>query len=431
MNNTENNPNTAAKPRRHIATGLGATACVAALAVGAWWIFADDPQRSTDDAYVGGQVVQLTAQVPGMVTRVLADNSDRVNAGAPLVEIDPADARIELAAAEAQLAQALRSVRGFNAGEARYRADIEARQAELERAQADLASRKSIAASGAVTAEEVRHAADTVRGAKAALQAAQQMAAQAQTQISGASVSAHPAVDAAAQRVRAAQLALLRGSVQAPVAGMVAQRSVQLGRRVQPGERLMSIVPLDRLWVDANFKEVQLKGVCPRQRATVTADVYGKSVVYHGHVEDIEAGTGAAFALLPAQNATGNWIKVVQRVPVRIRLERAELLSHPLRIGMSTRVSIDTSSCPATTARAARVDDASALYAAQSTAADAHVRQLIDGSIGAGRTSIGSNAGDSSADGDAPAGSNHGAREGSVGGHSTAGKRAARASGAP
>ncbi|MBJ7313043.1 HlyD family efflux transporter periplasmic adaptor subunit [Rugamonas sp. CCM 8940] len=384
MNNTENNPNIPATKRpRHIVTGLGATACVAVLAVGAWWIFSDDPIRSTDDAYVGGQVVQLTAQVHGMVSRVLADNSDRVAAGAPLVEIDPADARIELAAAEAQLAQALRSVRGFNAGAQRYRADIEARQAELDRAQADLATRKTIAASGAVTAEEVRHAADAVRSAKAALQAARQMAAQALTQISGASVSAHPAVDAAAQRVRAAQLALLRGSVQAPVAGMVAQRSVQLGRRVQPGERLMSIVPLDRLWVDANFKEVQLKGVCPQQAATVTADVYGKSVVYHGHVEDIEAGTGAAFALLPAQNATGNWIKVVQRVPVRIRLERAELLSHPLRIGMSTRVSIDTSNCPAVgaTARAAKVDDASALYAAQSAAADVHVRQLIDGSV--------------------------------------------------
>jgi len=371
--------------RRKRLTLVAGVLVIGAIAWGAWVLFSNGAERSTDDAYVGGQVVQVTPQVTGTVTRVFADNSDRVVAGAPLVEIDPADAKIELSAAEAQLAQAVRTVRGLYASDARYDADIGVRQTELDRARADLSARKAIAGTGAVTGEDVRHAADAVHQAEAALKSAQEMRNQALTQIVGSTVATHPTVQAAAQRVRAAELAVRRSIIVAPVSGMVAQRMVQLGRRVAPGDRLMAVVPLDDLWVDANFKEVQLKGVCPMQPAKVTADIYGKSVVYNGHVEDVEAGTGSSFALLPAQNATGNWIKVVQRVPVRISLDPADLARNPLRIGMSTEVSITVGNCDPKvyTDRKPKTDDASTLYDAQAAAADARVREIVAANLGA------------------------------------------------
>jgi membrane fusion protein (multidrug efflux system) len=357
---------------------------LAACAWGGWTYFSNDAIRMTDDAYVGGQVVQVTPQVAGTVTRVLADNTDRIVAGSLLVEIDPTDAKVELAAAEAQLAQAVRTVRGLYANDARYDAEIRVRQADLNKVRADLRERRAIAGTGAVTGEDVRHAADAVFAAEAALASANEARAQAFAQIDGVTLASHPAVQTAAQRVRAAALAVERSRIVAPVSGMIGQRTVQLGRRVAPGDRLMAVVPLDRLWVDANFKEVQLKGVCPGQSATVTADIYGKSVVYHGLVEDIEAGTGAAFALLPAQNATGNWIKVVQRAPVRVSLDPTDLACHSLRIGMSTRVEIKTGPCDPQSAanRKPKIDDASALYDAQAAAADAYVDKIIAASTG-------------------------------------------------
>jgi membrane fusion protein (multidrug efflux system) len=362
---------TPAQIRKQRLLFIGAALALTAIAYGAWQMMGDDRVRSTDDAYVGGQMVAITPQVSGTVTRILADNADRVSAGAPLVEIDSSDARIELQMAQAQLAQAMRAVRALQASHARYQAETGLRQAELERARADLVERKAIADSGAVTREEVRHAAATVRVATAALEAARETGNQAWSQIEGVSVETHPTVQAAEQRVRAAELALRRTVVLAPVDGMVALRSVQLGRRVAPGERLMAVVPLQRLWIDANFKEIQLKDVCPGQAAIVTADVYGKTVRYHGQVRDIEAATGASAALLPPQNATGNWIKVVQRVPVRINIDSADLARNPLRIGMSAQVDVHTGACDGTAppARAAQ-EDASAIYAAQSRPAD-------------------------------------------------------------
>jgi membrane fusion protein (multidrug efflux system) len=375
-------PTSAAVRRKRLIWLTGAV-FLAACAWGSWTYFSG-AIRSTDDVYVGSHVVQVTPQVAGTVIRVLADNTDRVAAGSLLVETDPTDAKVELAAAEAQLAQEVRTVRGLYASDARYDAEIRVRQADLNKVRADLRERRAIAGTGAVTGEDVRHAADAVRSAEATLESANQARAQAFAQIDGTTLASHPAVQTAAQRVREAVLAVERSRIAAPVSGMIAQRTVQLGRRVAPGDRLMAVVPLDQLWVDANFKEVQLKGVCPGQSATVTADIYGKSVVYHGRVEDIEAGTGAAFALLPAQNATGNWIKVVQRVPVRVSIDQTDLTCHPLRIGMSTKVEIKTGPCDPQSAanRKPKIDDASALYDAQAAAADARVAEIIAASTG-------------------------------------------------
>jgi membrane fusion protein, multidrug efflux system len=354
---------------------------VAVVVAGAWGasrLLSDPSRRSTDDAYVGGHVVQVTAQVAGTVTRISADDTDRVGAGDLLVELDGADAGIELTAAAARLAQAVRNVRGLFASDARFDAEVRVRQTELFKAQYDFKSRQKIASAGAVTGEEVRHAADAVRTAQAALALAERARAEAMTRTNGATLISNPAVQIAAERVRAAALAVERTHIASPLGGMVAQRSVQLGRRVSPGDRLMAVVPLDRLWVDANFKEVQLKGVCPGLPAKVTADLYGRKVVYHGRVQGVEAGTGAAFALLPAQNATGNWIKVVQRVPVRIGLESAELLRNPLRLGMSTEVEVEAGDCdPKAPSRPPAVSDAAELYADQSRAADAAVNRII------------------------------------------------------
>ena len=378
------NPAPAAARRKRL-LWLGGGLAAAALGWGLYALFSNNDFRTTDNAYVGGHVIQVTPQIAGTVTHILADNTDLVAAGTPLVETDPADAKVELAAAEAELAQAVRNVRGLFAADARHGAEIVVAQTGLDRARADWRERKAIAASGAVTGEEVRHAGDAVRAAEASLASARQARIEALAQISGSSLASHPGVRRAAERVRAAALAVERSHILAPASGMIAQRSIQLGHRVAPGERLMAVVPLDRLWVDANFKETQLKGICPGQPATVTADIYGRSVVYHGRVVGLEAGTGAAFALLPPQNATGNWIKVVQRIPVRIALDPAELAKQPLRIGMSTEVTVDAGHCDPKTSlaqRTAQTNDTE-INAIQAKAADRRVAAVIAASIGA------------------------------------------------
>lgn len=372
-----------AATRRKRLLWLGGGIATAAFGWSLYALFSSSDFRTTDNAYVGGHVVQITPQIAGTVTRVLADNTDLVPAGTPLVEIDPADAKVELAAAEAELALAVRNVRGLFAADARYVAEIGVAEAGLDKARADWRERKAIAASGAVTGEDVRHAGDAVRTAEASLASARQARIEALAQISGSSLASHPGVRAAAERVRAAALTVERSHILAPASGMIAQRNIQIGHRVAPGEALMAVVPLDRLWIDANFKEVQLKGICPGQPATVTADIYGRSVVYHGRVVGLEAGTGAAFALLPPQNATGNWITVVQRIPVRIALDPVELAKKPLRIGMSTEVTIDAGHCDrkAASHRPAQADGTD-IYAAQAKAADRRVAAVIAANIG-------------------------------------------------
>ena len=361
----------AASSRRRRLVWIGCGTAAALAAVTAWRLHAGDTQRRTDDAYVNGHVVSITPQLPGAVSTVAADNADRVVAGQVLLQIDASDARIALAVAQADLARTERRVHGMFAAEAQAHAVIQLRQVDVERARADLNARQGLVAQGAVPEEEVRHAADAVKAAQSALVVAERTHAEALAQTRGVTQAVHPDVLLALEKVRAAALALERTTVRAPVSGMVAQRSVQLGKQVAPGDRLMAIVPLDQLWVDANFKEVQLDGICRGQPARVTADVYGTRVTYRGTVEDIEAGSGAAFALLPAQNATGNWIKVVQRVPVRIRLDAQDLAQHPLRIGMSTETVVDTRDCPSGQSLSTqRATESATIYAAQQQAAD-------------------------------------------------------------
>ncbi|WP_413197352.1 HlyD family efflux transporter periplasmic adaptor subunit [Pararobbsia alpina] len=298
--------------------------------------------EATDDAYVSGNLVQLTPQVTGTVVAVNADDTQTVKAGDPVVELDAADAKIALTNAEAALGQTVRRVSSLYVNNDYYAANIAQRESDLVRARDDLRRRVAIANTGGVSAEDIAHAHDVVNTAQAALDAARQQAKANHALTDRTTVGEHPDVQAAASKVRDAYLWYARNTLPAPVTGYVAKRSIQVGQRVSPGTSLMAIVPLDGVWVDANFKEVQLTRMRIGQPVTLTADVYGSSVEYHGRIEGFSAGTGGAFATLPAQNATGNWIKIVQRLPVRIQLDQKELEAHPLRIGLSMQVSVDT-----------------------------------------------------------------------------------------
>jgi len=308
----------------------------------AYWKIVLRYSQSTDDAYVSGNVVQITPQIAGTVVKIAADDTQFVKAGDTLVELDPADAKIALEQADAKLARTVRDVRGLFATTAQLRANVDMRSADLARATEDLGRRERLKASGAVSGEELQHAHDALASARAALIAAQEELAANQARTDHTGVANHPDVLAAAAQVHDAYLDLSRTRLPAPVSGYVAKRSVQLGQRVAPGAPLMAIVPLEQVWVDANFKEPQLAAIRVDQPVTLKADLYGGKVRYHGVVAGFGAGTGSAFSLLPAQNATGNWIKIVQRVPVRIALDPNELAQHPLQIGLSMQVDVDT-----------------------------------------------------------------------------------------
>ena len=312
------------------------------LAYGAYWALALRYFQSTDDAYVSGNVVQITPQISGTVVAIGADDTQFVKAGAPLVQLDQADAKVALDQAEAQLAKTVREVRSLFATSAQLQATVAMRQSDLDRANEDFARRERLASSGAISGEERQHARDAYDSAKAALVAAQQQLEANRARVDRTTVDNHPDVRNASARVRDAYLTYARTTLPAPVAGFVAKRAVQLGQRVSSGTPLMAIVPLDQVWVDANFKEPQLAAMRLGQPVTLRADLYGSKMRYHGTVSGFGAGTGSAFALLPAQNATGNWIKIVQRVPVRVALDPEELAAHPLQIGLSMQVEVDT-----------------------------------------------------------------------------------------
>jgi len=311
------------------------------VAYGIWWFVFARHFESTDDAYVSGNVVQVTPQIGGTVIAIHADDTERVEAGKPLVELDPSDAKVALAQAEAQLAQTVREVRTLFVNTGALNANIALRSTDLARAREDLARRTRLVGTGAVSGEEIEHARNAVKAAESALTAAREQLASNQALTSTTPVAQNPNVLRAAAQVRAAYLAYARTTLPAPISGYVARRSVQVGQRVAPGTPLLSIVPLNALWVDANFKEVQLAHMRMDQPVTLHSDLYGSDAVYHGKVVGLAAGTGAAFALLPTQNASGNWIKVVQRVPVRIALDPKELAERPLRIGLSMQVKVD------------------------------------------------------------------------------------------
>src|SRR5690606_15311357 len=361
----------------------------------------------TDNAYVQANVVQITPQVSGTVLAIQADDTDHVRAGQLLVTLDAADAKVALEQAEAQLAQTVREVRTLFANNAGLRSQIQLREAEVagadsdvQRARDDVARRKPLLAGGAVGKEEFEHAVAQLTSVLSAQAAARSALAVARDQLKsnlalteGTSVTQHPNVTRAAAHVREAYLAFKRVTLVAPVDGYVAKRSVQVGQRVQAGAPLMTVVALDQPWVDANFKESQLQHLRIGQPVELKADVYGKEVVYHGQVQGLGAGTGAAFSLLPAQNATGNWIKIVQRVPVRVSLLPDEVKAHPLRVGLSMEVQVDVrdQSGQMLSTQAARAQPIAQTAVFDDGQRDAHalvsriISQNLGGQVAAGR----------------------------------------------
>ncbi|MGX5652974.1 HlyD family secretion protein [Hydrogenophaga borbori] len=399
--NTATAPNApAGNPRRKKALLAIATVVVlGGLAAGAYeWLIASH-YESTDNAYVQGDVVQITPQIGGTVQAILADETDFVKAGQPLVKLDPADATLALEQAEAQLAQTVRQVRKLYADNGAFDAQVAARQAdvakarnEVARAGDDLNRRQSLAGNGAVSKEELQHAEAQLAAARsvqsaaeAALAAAREQLASNRAMTEGTSVERHPQVQTAAAKVREAWLATQRLTLPAPVDGYVAKRTVQLGQRVAAGTPLMAVVPLQQVWVDANFKEVQLRHIRLGQPVELTADVYGKDVRYTGQVVGLGVGTGSTFALLPAQNATGNWIKVVQRVPVRIALDPGQLDQHPLRVGLSMEATVNVRQQDGKTLASAPTAAHAATQAFEHAGADADalVRRIIQANLGA------------------------------------------------
>ena len=345
----EKTPNPAPAPitvapnkRRNLMLGITAVFAVGVLAYGVYWATVLRYHEGTDDAYVNGNVVQITSQVPGTVVRIDAEDTEFVKVGTPLVRLDTADAKVALEEAESQLAKTVRQVRNLFATSASLQAGVGQREVQLAKARDDVQRREKLAQSGAVSGEELQHARDALRDAEAAATVARQQLAAHHALVDKTTVDDHPDVRAAAAKVREAYIAYSRTTLPAPVSGYVAKRNVQLGQRINPGTPLMAVVPLDDVWVDANFKEGQLRNMRVGQPVTLSADLYGGKLEYHGRVVGFGAGTGGAFALLPAQNASGNWIKIVQRVPVRIALDAGELKAHPLQVGLSMQAEVDT-----------------------------------------------------------------------------------------
>lgn len=350
-------PAAAKSTRKKLMTGLAGTVALAGAVVWAYEHFIASQQVVTDNAYVDAEVAQVTALTSGPVAEVLAVDTQAVKKGDVLVVLDNADRRLEFEQAQATLGQTIRRVYGYKATDDSLAGQVAARDADLVRARAEHARalaeyerRKPLAGSGAVSGEELgtaktalEAAEAVVRQAEAALAAASGAREANKALISGVSLDNNPEVLAARARVAQALVALERTVVRAPVDGIVAKRSVQVGQMVQPGTPLMTVVPVQEAYVNANFKEVQLKKVRVGQPVKLESDLYGSKVAYHGKVVGFSGGTGAAFAVVPAQNATGNWIKVVQRLPVRIELDPQELEANPLRVGLSMTAVIDVS----------------------------------------------------------------------------------------
>ncbi|GFM67043.1 efflux RND transporter periplasmic adaptor subunit [Pseudomonas cichorii] len=356
-------------------------------AVWAWHEFYGRWSESTDDAYVNGNVVEITPLTTGTVISIGADDGDLVREGQVLIKFDPSDAEVSLQSAEANLAKVVRQVRGLYSNVDGMKAQLAAQRAEVQKAQDNYNRRRSLAASGAISQEELSHAKDDLTSAQSSLSNVQQQLASSVALVDDTVVSSHPDVKAAAAQLRQAYLADARTTVVSPVTGYVAKRTVQLGQRIQPGTATMAVIPLDQLWIDANFKETQLGNMRIGQPVEITSDLYGSHVKYSGTIDSLGAGTGSAFALLPAQNATGNWIKIVQRVPVRIHINPDELANNPLRIGLSTTVDVnlhDQSGPVLAQQPPKKASFSTNIYAEQLADADAMIARLIHDNSAAG-----------------------------------------------
>lgn len=377
----DNSPDTGnPRKRKVMLVVLAIVVVLAGLAVWGYHEFYGRWSESTDDAYVNGNVVEITPLVTGTVVSIGADDGDLVHEGQVLVNFDPNDAQVGLQSAQANLARTVRQVRGLYSNVDGMKAQVNAQQAEVQKAQDNFNRRKNLAAGGAISQEELSHARDDLTSAQNALANARQQLKTTSALVDDTVVSSHPDVMAAAAQLRQAYLNNSRSTLIAPVTGYVAKRSVQLGQRVQPGTALMAVIPLDQLWIDANFKETQLRDMRIGQPVDIEADLYGSDVKYSGTIDSLGAGTGSAFALLPAQNATGNWIKIVQRVPVRIHINAEELAKHPLRVGLSTQVDVnlhDQSGPVLAQQPPQKASFSTTVYDRQLAEADAMITQLI------------------------------------------------------
>ncbi|HMT38216.1 MAG TPA: efflux RND transporter periplasmic adaptor subunit [Thermomonas sp.] len=338
-------PAPAAKPangkRKRALLVVAALVVLAGIGWLAYYLLVARWHEQTDDAYAQGNIVNITPQTAGTVVAISVEDGMRVQAGQVLVQLDPNDAEVAYQQAVANLANTVRQVRGLYSSVEAAQADIAARQVAVAQARADVARRSGLVATGAVSAEELAHARTQLQAAEAALSASRGQLSRNRALVDATTVANQPQVQAAAAQLRQAYLAVQRSAIVSPIDGYVGERSVQLGQRVQPGAALMTVIPLHEVWVEANFKETQLHDMRLGQPVTLTADVYGDDVVYDGKLVSLGLGTGSAFSLLPAQNASGNWIKIVQRIPTRIALDPKQLAAHPLRLGMSMSVDVD------------------------------------------------------------------------------------------
>jgi Multidrug resistance efflux pump len=357
--------------RKRLFTLLAISIAIAGVGAGSYWELVASKYVETDNAYTAVESAQVMSSITGTVAEIKVKDSQAVKKGDILVIIDPSDAKLALDQAEAALGSAIRRVKSYVANDAglhaqvnasdeaekRLAAQLASAKADFERASIDLKRRKALIPSGAVSGDELTRIQNIYASAEANLNAANAAVAQARAAkeaakgsrqanaafIEGVSLDDNPEVMLAKAKRDQARLDLERTIIRSPVDGIVARRQVELGQRVQPSAPLLTVVPVQEMYVNANFKEVQLKDVHSGQKVELTSDLYGKNVVYHGVVEGFDGGTGAAFSLIPAQNATGNWIKVVQRLPVRVKLDPAELTVHPLRVGLSMTATVDLS----------------------------------------------------------------------------------------
>ena len=391
---TELNPNaTVPSPqktskRKRALLLLLAVVVIAGIGWGLWYFLVGRWHEGTDDAYVQGNVVSITPQIPGTVVSIGADDGMKVAAGQVLVQLDPNDAKVAYEQTVANLANTVRQVRGLFSAVDAGQADIAAGQVAVQKARADVQRRAGLVASGAVSAEELAHARDALAAAEATLSSSHGQLSRSSALVDATTLAAQPLVQAAAAQLRSAYLNLQRAAIVAPVSGYVAKRSVQLGQRVQPGTPLMTVIPLEQVWVDANFKETQLAKMRLGQPVELTSDLYGSDVTFNGKLASLGLGTGSAFSLLPAQNASGNWIKIVQRIPVRIELDPKQLATHPLRLGMSMSVDVsirDQNGPVLPAAVAAKPILVTKAYAKQLDDADALIDKIIRDNLPAAR----------------------------------------------
>lgn len=385
MSQTSNSAAPAAPSRRgKLLRGLLVIIVLLLAALALWYFMFGRWFEETDDAYVQGNQIQITPQVGGTVVAIAADDGMRVERGQLLVQLDPSDTEVALQQAEANLAGTVRQVRGLYRSAEGAQADLNARQVSLKRVRDDFARRRDLAATGAISNEELAHARDELAAAEAAVAGSREVVERSRALVDDTVIATQPDVQAAAAQLRQAYLNHARAGIVAPVTGYVARRSVQVGQRVQPGNALMAVVPTEQMWVEANFKETQLRHMRLGQEVELRSDLYGGDVGYRGRITSLGLGTGSAFSLLPAQNASGNWIKIVQRVPVRIAIDEKQLAAHPLRIGLSMKAEVSLRDqqgevLPSQVAKGAVFD--TDVYARQLHEADEKIHAIIQGNL--------------------------------------------------